>query len=152
MYRICSIKHFSYPERLAILNRERLELRRLKADLVMFYTILNNLISIDYDVHFTIRKSSSISTRSTGPTLVKPFCRTNRIANNFFFRSINVWDILPVTRTNATSLFAFKRLLSKFDLPPFLFGYLNQNVQHLLLSLYICSTKNYIYYVYSIVF
>ena len=102
-YRICSIKHLSYPERLAVLNLEPLELRRLKADLVMFYTILNNLISINFDDHFTIRTSSSISTRSSVRSALKPFRRTNRIANNFFFRSNNVWNTLPVTVTNATS-------------------------------------------------
>ena len=122
------MKHLSYPERLAVLNLEPLELRKLKADLVMYYKILNNLISINFDDQFTIQKSSSISTRSTGPSLLKPFCRTNRIANNVFFRSINILNALPVTITNATSLFAFKRLLSNFDLPPFLSGHFNKNI------------------------
>ena len=40
-YRIRSIKHLSCPERLAVLNLEPLELRRLKADLVMYYKLLN---------------------------------------------------------------------------------------------------------------
>ena len=52
----------------------------------MYYKILNSLISINFDDHFTIRTSSLISTRSSGPSLLKPFCRTNRIANNFFFK------------------------------------------------------------------
>ena len=122
-YRIRSLKHLSYPELLAVLNHEPLNFRRLKADLVMYYKILNNLISINFNDHFTIRKSSSISTRSSGPCLLTPFCRTNRIPNNFFFRPINIWNTLPVTITNATSLFVFKRLLSNFDLSPFLFGH-----------------------------
>ena len=123
-YRIRFIIHLSYPERLAVLNLEPLELRRLKADLVIYYKILNNLTSINLNDHFTIRKSFSISTRSTGPSLLKPFCRTNRFTNNFFFRSINICNTLPVTITNATSLFAFKRLLSNFDLSSFLYGQL----------------------------
>ena len=86
-YRIRSLKHLSYPERLAVLNLEPLELRRLQADLAMYYKILNNLISINFNDHFTIRTSSSISTRSSGPCLLNPFCLTNTIANNFFFRS-----------------------------------------------------------------
>ena len=40
-------KHLSYPEQLAVLNLEPLELRRLKADLLMYYKILNKLISIN---------------------------------------------------------------------------------------------------------
>ena len=50
-YRIRSIKHLSYPERLAILNLEPLELRRLKTDILMYYKILNNLIPISPDEH-----------------------------------------------------------------------------------------------------
>ena len=62
IYRIRSIKHLSYPERLAVLNLEPLELRRLKADLIMYHKIINNLSSINFDNDFTIRISSSIST------------------------------------------------------------------------------------------
>ena len=40
-FRIRSIKHLSYPEQLAVLNLEPLELRSLKADIVMYYKILN---------------------------------------------------------------------------------------------------------------
>ena len=91
-----SIKHLCYHDQLAVLNLQPLELGRLKADLVMYFTILNNLISINFDDHFTVRKPSTTSTRSTGPSLLKPFCRTNRIGNNFFLRSINVWNILQL--------------------------------------------------------
>ena len=38
-YRIRSIKHLSNPERLAILNLEPLEIRRLKTDLLVYYEI-----------------------------------------------------------------------------------------------------------------
>ena len=82
-YHIRSIKHLPYPGRLAV-HLEPFELRRLKADLVIYYKILNNLISIICDDHFTVQKHSIISTRSTGPSLLKPFCRTNRTVSNFF--------------------------------------------------------------------
>ena len=84
-YRIRSIKHLSYPARLAILNLEPLELRRLKTDLLMYYKILNNLIPISPDDHFTKRTDTSIHTRTSGTgLLLKPFYRTNRIGNHFF--------------------------------------------------------------------
>ena len=47
--------------------------------------ILNNLISINSDNHFTVRTFSLISTRSSGHFLLKPLYCTNRLANNFFF-------------------------------------------------------------------
>ena len=83
-YRMRSLKYLSHPERLAVLNLELSELRRLSADLVIYYKILNNLISINFDDHFTVRTFSSISTRSSASSLLKPFCRTNRIAITSF--------------------------------------------------------------------
>ena len=83
-YRIRSIKPLSYPERLAVLNLEPLERRTLKADLVMYYKIINNLISVNFDDHFTIWKSSSISTRSSGTSVLKPFCRTSFLDLSMF--------------------------------------------------------------------
>ena len=78
-YRIRLIKHLSYPERLAILNLELLELRRLKTDLLVYYKILNNLTPISPDDHFTKRTDTCIHTRTSGTgLLLKSFCRTNR--------------------------------------------------------------------------
>ena len=72
-----------------MLNLEPLELRRLKNDLLMYYKILNNLTPIGPDDHFTKRTDTSIHTRTSGTELLlKPFCRTNRIGNHFYFRSI----------------------------------------------------------------
>ena len=88
-YRIRSIKHLSYPEKLAILNLEPLELRPLKTDLLMYYKIRNNLTPISPDDYFTKRTDTSIHARTSGTgLLLKPFCRINRIGNHVFFRSI----------------------------------------------------------------
>ena len=84
IYRVRSLKQLSYPERLAVLNVEPLELRILKADLIMYFKIINNLMSINFNDHLNARTSSSISTRSFGSCLLKPNCRTNRTHNNFF--------------------------------------------------------------------
>jgi len=43
MMRIPSLANLSYPERLAVLNLEPLELRRLKSDLVLYYKCLHDL-------------------------------------------------------------------------------------------------------------
>ena len=135
------IQCYNHQHKYRHINLEPLQLRRLKADLVMYYKILNNLISINFDNHFTVRKSYSISIRSTGHSLLKPFCRTNRIVNNFFFRSINIWNALPVTITNATSIFALNAFYLFSTYRHFLFGHFNQNLQQLLLPLCTSSTK-----------
>ena len=41
------IGNLSYDERLKILNIDRLEIRRIKFDLVLFYKIINKLVGMD---------------------------------------------------------------------------------------------------------
>ena len=50
--RLYSLSHLSYPERVAALNLERLELRRLKNDLVMYCKCSNNLVALPSDEYF----------------------------------------------------------------------------------------------------
>jgi len=47
--RIYSLSHLSYSERLAVINLEPLELRRLKIDLVKYFKCLNNLVALPSD-------------------------------------------------------------------------------------------------------
>ena len=56
--RIYSLSHLSYPERLAAVNLELLELRRLKNDLVMYYKCSNNLVALPSDEYFLSTTSS----------------------------------------------------------------------------------------------
>ena len=48
-----------YESRLAELSLDSLYCRRVKSDLVMYYKILNNLVSVDADIFFTLRSSTS---------------------------------------------------------------------------------------------
>jgi len=50
--RIYSLSHLSYPERLAVINLEPLELRRLKNDLAMYFKRLNKLVALPSDEYF----------------------------------------------------------------------------------------------------
>ena len=65
--------------------------------------------------------SPSVRTRSSGRCPLKPFCRTNRFANNFL-GSIDAWNARPVIVINSASPVASKYILSYFDLSQFLFG------------------------------
>ena len=51
--------NFFYDERLKILNIDRIEIRRIKFDLVLFCKIINNLVDMDtYDfLNFQILRS-----------------------------------------------------------------------------------------------
>lgn len=116
---IPSLSHLTYPERLAAINLEPLELRRLKMDLVLYYKCLNNLVALPPDVYFCSQHYVS-QTRTGGNRLIVPLCSTNRFKNDFFNRCLICYNNLPVHIVTANSLSNFKRFLNNIDLSAFL--------------------------------
>jgi len=80
--RIPTLSDLSYPERLAAIDLEPLELRRLKADLTLYYKCFHNLIAKPSDAYFCESEQSSF-TRSGGNRLLRPQCNTNCFDNDF---------------------------------------------------------------------
>jgi len=86
--RIYSLSHLSYPERLAVINLEPLELRRLKKDLFMYF---NSLVAFPSDEYF-YQQNRAFHTRSgDGSRLIIPLCSTNHFKNDFFNRSFHLF-------------------------------------------------------------
>ena len=117
--RIPSVSHMSYPERLAALNLEPLELRRLKSDLLLYYKCFHNLVELPANNYFNISHSAS-QTRTGGNRIIVPMCNTDRFRNDFFNRCITCWNTLPDIVVNANSVYHFKRLLNNIDLSSFM--------------------------------
>jgi hypothetical protein len=117
--RIPLLSRLSYPERLALIDLEPLELRRLKADLVLYYKCLHNLSALSSDVYFSTNLYSS-NTRSGGNHLSIPLCSTNAFKNDFFNRNLVCWNSLPLFAINAVSVNSFKHILSSINFKPFL--------------------------------
>lgn len=118
--RIPSLQHQSYRERLLALKLEPLELRRIRADLIMYYKIINNLTCIApstvFDFHTDVRPL-----RNNKPfRIVKPINLPQRLTQSFFTRAVDIWNTLPITITSATSLSSFKHLIASQDLNEFL--------------------------------
>ena len=98
-----------YESRLAKLSLDSLYCERVKSDLVMCYKILNNLVSVDADVFFTLR--SSTSTRDHSIKLYKQRTTSVRDANFFSNRTVNIWNSLPNDIVSSCSVAVFKRKL-----------------------------------------
>jgi hypothetical protein len=100
----------SYPERLAALNLDTLELRRLRMDLITYHKILNNLTPLAWDHYFNLFIPPP-SSRTPLPILLKPTKGSTKFFSSFFNRSIDCWNSLsPAVRT-ADSLSHFKSML-----------------------------------------
>ena len=79
---IYSLSHLSYPERLAAINLEPLELRRLKNDLIMYYKCLNNLVALP-SVSIFVNTFKCLRL-SGGNRLNTPLCSNNHFKHEFF--------------------------------------------------------------------
>ena len=77
----------SYPERLAMIDLEPLELRRLRTDLNEYYKCFHNLNSINYTEHFNFYVPPAAS-RSSSPKLVKPVKANNTVMCSFFIEQL----------------------------------------------------------------
>jgi hypothetical protein len=119
--RIPSLSSLPYTERLALLDLDFLELRRLRFDLIYYYKVLNNLTPFDPSEVFSVYTPFSWS-RSEMPYLQKPIQATNRLLFTFFFRSIDAWNALPAALRFSSSLPVFKEHLKQFDLFTYLKG------------------------------
>ena len=119
--RISSISHLPYQERLAILELEPLELRRLKSDLTLYYKILNNHMPWPSDQYFAQPdRNCPILTRSAPEYLQTNYCRTKQFANEFFNRCVSCFNSLPQAVIRSNSVATFKRNLCAVDFSRFL--------------------------------
>ena len=121
--RIPSLSNLSYAERLAMLDLETLECRRLKADLTMYYKIINNLTVFNSSVYFEFNvhvRDTRLATESNSCCINRPLCRTSGFQNDFFQRCILCWNSLPNTVVESSCLKIFKSELNKINLADFL--------------------------------
>ena len=108
---IDSCRNKSYTERLRSLNLTSLETRRLRADLLLTYKILNELEGTDKDKYFTMRTQIF---RGHKFKLYKDFCKLDVKKYNFANRVINDWNNLSDKVVNATSINSFKSELDHY--------------------------------------
>ena len=104
------LKSKSYSERLKLLKAESLDIRRLKIDLSLTYSILHGAVDIDSSIFFSVRGSQ----RTRGHPLKLVVQKTKLDCSKFFFanRVVNVWNGLPEDVVMASSIQNFKKGLA----------------------------------------
>ena len=123
--RIPSISDKSYADRLAVLNLETLELRRLRFDLIFYFKVFNNLTPFSPELVFTVYSPPSFL-RTNQIMIQKPTHASEKMLSSTFYRCIDAWNYLPVELRRSQSLCIFKRGLKAVDLAPFLKGSVNE--------------------------
>jgi ribonuclease P/MRP protein subunit RPP40 len=122
--RIPSLTSLSYAERIAILNLETLELRRLRFDLIFYYKVFNRLTPFDPSAVFCTYLPPP-SLRCNSPVLQKPIKASNKLLSGIFYRYIDAWNNLPADLRLLSNLSSFKRGLRRIDFSTYLKGSMN---------------------------
>ena len=97
-----------------MLGLDRLELRRLRADLVTCYKIINGLLDIPFDSFCSLADYRSTCGHSL--KLFLPDSRINARAYFFPVRVVTLWNRLPAATVLAQNLKHFKIALRNTDL------------------------------------
>ena len=103
--RIPGMSELTYYSRLKALCLESLELRRLRADLILVYKIVFGLLCVSSDAFFSPRAQSQL--RGHSYTLSKQRCSSSVMRSFFSSRVINMWNNLPASSTQFSSLSSF---------------------------------------------
>ena len=115
--RIYGLHCLSYSERLLALHAESLELRRLKADLLMVFKIIFEFSAVDKNLLF---KLSNSNTRGHSYRLTKAHCSLNCRQHSFACHCVNIWNSLPNDVFDCKCVTAFKHKLLLCDFIKFL--------------------------------
>ena len=109
-----------YDERCALLGLDRLELRRIRADLIFCYKIIRGLVLLPADRFFTF--SCNSVTRGHSFKLFLPDSRVNCRQHFFAVRVLRIWNSLPEEVVSSDHLSLFIRRLQGVELNQFLIG------------------------------
>lgn len=118
--RLSGMRSLSYNGRLSVLGLERLELRRIRADLTMCFKIVHRLVDIPFDMFFKF--AGSTSTRGHPLKLLYPDARINARAHAFPVRIVSLWNRLPANIVLPANLKQFKMAIKNIDFSYALIG------------------------------
>jgi ribonucleases P/MRP protein subunit RPP40 len=107
LYGVCNIQQVSYEERLVFLGLERLELRRLHADLLFLFKIVNGFVACDISQVLTY--ASTVNTRGHRHKLFVTRCNKLVFSHFFLNRVTPIWNRLPDLCFDCHTLHTFKR-------------------------------------------
>jgi len=112
--RLPGLQHLTYCQRLARLQLESLELRRLRLDLVFTYKLVFGLIDVDLSDFFRLRRDDRNCSHRY--KLFLPGCRSSIRQHFLSYRAVHTWNNLPANSTDFSNLHSFKRGLNSLFL------------------------------------
>ena len=117
------MRSLSYNGQLSVLGLERLELRRICANLTMCFKLVYHLVDIPFDMFFKFAGlPGSTSTRGHPLKLLYPDARINARAHAFPVRIVSLWNRLPANIVLPANLKQFKMAVKNINFSYALIG------------------------------
>ena len=116
--RLPGFSEYSYSHRLSLLEIHSRELRRLRFDLIYCYKIIFGHTGIQCTDLFELR--SDYGTRGHQYKIFKHHCTCTARSSFFSERVVDIWNTLPPSKVDFSSLVKFKRSLKLLDLSQYL--------------------------------
>jgi hypothetical protein len=113
-----SCNGLTYNERLLLFGLCSLERRRLIADLILLYKVVNNLVVLNLGQ--ALDPIINSITRGHSRRFKVPLARTNNKLHSFVARIIRVWNCLSEGTVTSTTVLCFKKLVHAENLAKFL--------------------------------
>ena len=107
-------RDYSENERLSKLNLLPLQYRREINDLVIFFKCFKNIFKLNIFNYVSFRSCIKPLRNVDHLTLDVPFSRTDVFKNSFFIRICRLWNELPLSIRESTSLSIFRKNLLAF--------------------------------------
>ena len=104
-----NIQHKTYTQRLKYLGLPSLQYRRLRADMIETYKILNNIDKVQYEQILPLNQTT---TRGHSKKLYKKNCRTNVRKYSFSQRVVDEWNKIPKKVIDSQTINTFKSQLN----------------------------------------
>ena len=105
------LKKINYEDRLKILNLFPLSYRRVRGDMIEVFKILSGIENVEANTFFKLSVTTNL--RGQSKKLFKNRARLQLRQNFFSQRVVSVWNGLPETVIQATSVSMFKKRLDK---------------------------------------
>ena len=107
LFHVCNMGLHDYDQRLHILNLQKLSTRRLYADLLMAYKIINNYVDVSTETILSTYKAVG----SRDLCIRKDICRKNVNYNFFGNRVASTWNSLHTSIKSSKSIATFRNSL-----------------------------------------
>ena len=118
--RLSGVGGLAYDQRLVFCGLERLEVRRIQADVIYCYKLFNDLVCYSKTGYLFLSPPSS--RRYNANKLYIMCCKTDVMKYSYFWRVVKYWNFLGEEITSIPNIVKFQKAVRAFNFSSFIKG------------------------------